>query len=415
LKYHKTGRKKMLTKKERLRLRELAKKQLELAESDRNKQLYKDWEIHGRTDATGRPMITVEFGTFCEEFITPEMQCESNEARGLEWQLLHNIIPAENFYDDSIIRNYIGYSEGYSMQPFGLPVKREETGGLGHHFVAQVCDLARDFDMLKKSEIYKYSGSERTDFIRDVIGDILPVKKVATPIYVSFLQNIVHIMSMENMYASMLDEPDLFHKMCTMLADDYIEMIDRMENEGMLMATNGDTHLCQGTMCFTSDLPAEGSGLKTTQIWGYMDAQEAEGISGETYHEFVYPYYKRISEKYGLLSYGCCEGVDRFWNDLSTLENLRKLSVSAWSNEDFIGDALQGRKIVYHRKPSPSFIGVDRILNEDALRESIRKTVQCAAGLTLEFSQRDVYTVHKDIKKVAQFVEIIREECENKR
>jgi hypothetical protein len=109
--------------------------------------------------------------------------------------------------------------------------------------------------------------------------------------------------------------------------------------------------------------------------------------------------------------------VDRFWNDISRYENLRKLSVSAWSDEDFIGEAMRsetakGRKIVYHRKPAPGFIGVKRYLDEDALRANIKKTVQCALGLTLEFSQRDVYTAHNDIGKVARYVEIIREECQ---
>jgi len=404
----------MLTEKERIRLRELAKKQLELSESERNRQLYKDWEIHGRTDNTGRPMITVEFASFSDEFIIPLLQCESTPARGLEYELLMGIFQFENFRDDTIIRDYISTFEEYAIEPFGIPVKREETNGLGHHFVSQIRDLSEDFHLLGKSKIYLHTNSNRTDFAHDVIGDILPVRKTGKVRIVSLLQDIVHIMSMEDMYAAMLDEPDLFHKMCQMLTDDYIEAINKTENESMLRATNGDVHLCQGSMCFTNDLPGDGTGLKSSQIWIYMDAQEAEGISANTYNEFFYPYMKQISEMFGLLSYGCCEGVDRFWNDLSTLENLRKLSVSAWSNEEIIGEALQGRKTVFHRKPAPGFIGVDRKLDEAALRASIKNTVKCAKNLTLEFSQRDVYTVHNDAGKVARYVEIIREECQSK-
>ena len=86
----------MLNKNDTLRLRELAKRQLELAESESNRQLYRDWEVHGRTDATGRPMITVEFGTFSDEFIIPMLQCVTEEARSLEYQLLQGIFQAEH-------------------------------------------------------------------------------------------------------------------------------------------------------------------------------------------------------------------------------------------------------------------------------------------------------------------------------
>jgi len=405
----------MITEKDKQRLRDLAKHQSELANSERNRQLYKDWEIHGKTDNTGRPMITIELGTFSGDFIPQLMQCESEQARNLEWHLLSSVFPFENFGDDTIVSDYIGCIEEYGIQPFGINVERENTDGLGYHFISKIHDLAEDFHKLGKSPMYKYFNKERYDFANETVGDILPVKMIGNPRSVGLLQNIVCIMDMEDMYAAMLDEPELFHKMCDMLTNDHIEAIDRTEAEGLLRATNGEIHLGQGTMCFTDDLPKEGTGLKSSDIWIYMDAQEAEGISAATYHEFFYPYMKRISDKFGLLSYGCCEGVDRFWNDLATLPNLRKLSISAWTDEDVIGEALQGRKTVYHRKPAPQFIGVDRILNEDAVRASIKKTVQCAKGLTLEFSQRDVYTVHNDVKKVARFVEIIREECLNKK
>jgi hypothetical protein len=44
----------------------------------------------------------------------------------------------------------------------------------------------------------------------------------------------------------------------------------------------------------------------------------------------------------------------------------------------------------------------------------MEKTVAAAKGLTLEFSQRDVYTVHGDTGKVARYVALIREACEKK-
>jgi hypothetical protein len=133
------------------------------------------------------------------------------------------------------------------------------------------------------------------------------------------------------------------------------------------------------------------------------------------FHEFVYPSYKRISERYGLLSYGCCEGVHPVSEkSVSQFKNLRKISISPWCDEDFMGQALQDRKVVFLRKLNPNYIGVDRYLDEDAVRSAMTKTVAAAKGLTLEFSQRDVYTVHGDVGKVRRYDELIREACEGK-
>ncbi|MDL2293330.1 hypothetical protein LJC60_01715 [Ruminococcaceae bacterium OttesenSCG-928-D13] len=77
----------------------------------------------------------------------------------------------------------------------------------------------------------------------------------------------------------------------------------------------------------------------------------------EMYAEFVFPYYERIAQVYGRLSYGCCEPVDPVWDMVSRLPNLRKISISPWCNEEKMGEALRGSSIIYHRKPSPTSLG----------------------------------------------------------
>jgi len=116
----------------------------------------------------------------------------------------------------------------------------------------------------------------------------------------------------------------------------------------------------------------------------------------------------------GLLSYGCCEPVHPCWRDyICKLPGLRKVSVSPWCNEEYIGEALRGTRIIYHRKPSPNFIGVGKELDETAFRQHILKTIKCAKGCKLEFSFRDVYTLEGNAQKPRQAVHIIRELLED--
>ncbi len=78
-----------------------------------------------------------------------------------------------------------------------------------------------------------------------------------------------------------------------------------------------------------------------------------------------------------------------------------------------MAEQLRGTPIIFHRKPSPNFLGVGEKLEEEALREHIRHTLQTASGCHLEITQRDVYTINHDLAKAQRYVAIIREEIEN--
>ena len=74
-----------------------------------------------------------------------------------------------------------------------------------------------------------------------------------------------------------------------------------------------------------------------------------------------------------------------------------------------MGEHLRGRRIVYHRKPSPNFLGLGAVLDEDGVRTHINATLAAAQGCTLEFTQRDVYTINHDEAKARRYVELVRE------
>ena len=250
------------------------------------------------------------------------------------------------------------------------------------------------------------------DRAQEAFGDILPPRMTMNGLYAVPTQDVVHLMGMENMCFAMYDYPELFHKMMDQLSDDYLAYYEFLRGEGLLLPTTGYEMVSQGSRCFTDDLPSEHvSG--TGDVWGFMDSQETVSISPDMYGEFIFPYYKKIAQTFGLFSYGCCEPVDPVWKYVGTLKNLRKVSCSPWCNEEIMGENLRGKKIIFHRKPSPNFLGVGETLDENGLREHIRKTLQAAAGCELEITQRDIYTIHHNEEKAKRFIAIIREEIAN--
>ena len=169
--------------------------------------------------------------------------------------------------------------------------------------------------------------------------------------------------------------------------------------------------LGNGSFCFNDALPGGDEGVKLGEVWGFMDSQETVGISPDMFGEFIFPAYKKVADQYGMLSYGCCEPVDPFYDDyISKFSKLRKLSISPWANEAIMGEKLRGSNIIYHRKPTPNLLGVGKDLDEKALRKHIRTTLEAAKGCQIEFAQRDVYTLGGNLDKVKRYVDIIREE-----
>lgn len=405
----------MISNSDREILRELAKKQLDMAHSKKMESLRRDWQKHGNRAADSRPMVTMELWTFAEDIIPPLMRCEGEEARLIEWNLHSNMVNHSLFDDDTLVRDYISVSYGGWFKPFDIEPEMVHTDGLGYHFVSQITDLEEDFHKLKPSAF----GLDRdaikpyVEQMGDLFYDILPVKLVGSAAYICVTYDIVRLMSLEDMFIAMSTEPELFKQMIGMLTDDYIRYIELLEREGAFLPTVDEVPLAQGSYCFDNRLPREGEALSAKQIWCHMNSQESTGISPEMFGELIAPYYKRISDRFGLLSYGCCEAVDPMWDSLSTFENMGKVSISPWCNEEYMGEQLCGTDIVYLRKPTPNLIGVGDYLDEAAVSEHMARTVRAAKGSTLEISQRDVYYVSRSPEKVRRYVELIRRECAN--
>ena len=370
-------------------LRELAKKQVFYANQECNLKRREEWYRHNELQGE-RPLIHLEMGTFEQEILPERMQCSGEFARQIERTLYGNFLNQELFDDDRVTPDYYGMGYDSYFTLFGLPVKvegaRDAAGNasVGHHFIPQIQDLEEDWEKLGETQfgVNPRASLERKAALEEIFGDILPVRLEGSCLYSVPTQMVVHLMSMETMMFSMYDYPELFKEMMRRIADDTLAYYRLLEKEGLILPTTGGGFLGQGSWCYNHTLPqgkAPGS-YTAGDVWGFMDSQETVGISPEMFEEFIFPCYKKISESFGLISYGCCEPVDPVWdNCISKLANLRKVSISPWCNEEYMGERLRGSKIIFHRKPSPNYLGTGTTLDEEAFRSHIRKSLQAAS------------------------------------
>lgn len=412
-----------IAEKERTYLRELAKKQLEYSRlpimQEREKLWYKHNDLKGEI-----PMIHFETWT-CEQDLLPPLNCESEAGRNIELHILREILNHEAIGDDRVVSSFYMMSWWTGMRLFDLKIETEhskdsEGRDLGYQFRHPITSLQQDVQLLKPSSYWvdREGTLQWKAFVEEIIGDILPVKMGMGSLSCSPTQHVVRLMGMEDMMYAMVDCPEEFHLLMKRISGDHIEFMKWMEKEGLLFLNNGNDPLAQGSWGFSSDLPGMDfnteKGITTNNLWGYMDSQETVGVSPEMFGEFFFPYFHEVTKHYGLLSYGCCEPVHAYWEKyISKLPGLRKVSISPWCDEEYMGQALKGTNVIYHRKPSPNFTGVGTDLEEDAFRAHIRKTFQCTQGCKLEFSFRDVYVLNGRPDKPRRAVQIVRELIES--
>lgn len=406
----------ILCNQDRIRLRALAQKQLDYAYSPQNERILKQWEAlaNGKRET---PTIRLLFSNFPHEVITPRLECTGEQARKLESELLSTLVGRELFEDDTPISPTFDIQWDTFVFPFGLQPKITRAPGehaQGYHLDPLIADLERDLDKLRGGNfgVNRENTKQHIAFAEEVFGDLLPVRMVMGSLNGTMTYPIVALMGMEAYYCSMYDCPEAVHTAMDMACGVYERYYDFLEQQQLLLPTNGNTPIAQESFAFTNQLPS-GPITSTSQCWGFLESQETTAVSPETFGEFVFPYQDRLVKRFGLLSYGCCERVDAIWpNYLSKWKNLRKLSVSPFNNEPQIGEYLRGSNIVYYSKPRAEYVTNRGPLDEEAIRAAFRKVATAASGCLFEVAQREVGTIYGDYDRGKRYVELARESIE---
>jgi len=383
------------------------------------------WYDHNELKGS-RPMISVEEGHYWRE-IWPELKCTDPLAREMEFQLVNNIQRVHFIGDDRVtpdfyILKYTNFGPicGLGQQEQRSDSGRGSDGTAGYHIIPQIEVIEEDFHKLKPTELFNpLEGlNRRKAEMEEIIGDFLPVKLVnsSNAWGPSPLRQVIGFMGMENTYVSMMTEPEWFHKLMSFVTEDMIRMYRYQEENGLMYLNNGNDIIGSGNICFSRELPGKDftGYVRSTDTWGHLNAEDASAISPDSFREFILPYQKKLTEQFGLVYYGCCEDVSRFWeNGIDQLENVRKLSISPWCNEAFMGERLAGSRTIYSRKCRDfNFLGVEKDFDAEGFRANIRETVSHTRGCKVEYIFRDIISLHGNIDKIRQAVQIVREETE---
>lgn len=234
---------------------------------------------------------------------------------------------------------------------------------------------------------------EQFERIRDLLGDILPVKKghpysSAYGWGDSMIDQLIEMRGLEQFYYDIMDEPGFIHELMRLMTDGQLALMEQFKEHGMLVENN-DCLIGSCSFSATSELPgAYGADGRASfeNLWGYAQAQELTGVSADTLAEFVLPYQAEVVNRFGLLSYGCCEPIDK---DVELygrfFPKLRILSISPFSNVELAAEKCRGRYVMACKMHPTLAANYDRERTLAYLRRLVTAIKGCSA--TINFAE----------------------------
>jgi hypothetical protein len=261
---------------------------------------------------------------------------------------------------------------------------------------------------------YDAEGSARDlEGAQELFGDILDVCQTGIS-HISF-----HLMALytgwrglEQVMWDMYDRPAMLHEAMTILEEGHRRLIEQYEELNLLSLNNDGTYHSSGGVGYTDELPAAGydpARVRTCDMWASAESQEMAQVSPAMHAEFILPYERRLLAPFGLNGYGCCEDLAGKMNDVLTIPNLRRVSISPFADVERCAEML-GARAIYSWKPHPAHLVGD--FDAGRIRANIRHTLEVTQGCIVEMILKDTHTCQNRPERFTRWTEIARDLAE---
>ncbi len=407
----------MANAKDRTILRELAEQVAEHAADPIQEERRRLWRaLNGLKPE--RPMVMIEQVPWHElnhgEALT--LRCEDLENRDYEETLRKTLFQAKHFPADKVVEPFVRVPKAVNNSRFGIRTKDRTVVGdpasdvVGHQYENQLAD---DDDLEKiQRPIVRHDTAEtdrRLARARDLFDGLLDVQAGGVGGRYPLWDMIASWMGVENAMYALVDRPEFVHRLLARLTDCCLSEIEQLEEQGGLPSPQGEIH-CSGA--YTDELPAPGydpARPRACDIWMYGMAQMFSTVSPAMFQEFEVAYIRRICARFGQVYYGCCEPLDDRMAAVRTIPNVRKVSMSPWTDQER-GAREIGADFVFSRKPSPALLAGERF-DAEAVRADLETTKALCArhGCPLEFILKDISTVRYEPERLFAFARIAME------
>ena len=396
-------------------IRDLAKRVSDIAAlSDMDKRR-KLWVEHNSLRSNKPMMLIFPEGSWRELLPESKLECESDAARDIEKTLKFRIYTYEHFQDDTVIENKwevqkasLGSHTGWGIEAKRIP--SPNTNGAWH--IDPVIKTPSDLKKLRKPEIIFDEKRTQTEYdeLSNLFGDILNIEMVGIKC-ISF-----HIMALytalrglEEVMMDMYLEPNMLHDAMAFFEEGYSGLIKQFVDNNLLSLNNDNSYQNSGGNSFTDELPQKDfnpNSVRLCDMWASAEAQEMAQVSPEHHAEFIMQYEKRLLKPFGLTGYGCCEDLTNKFDDVFTIPQIRRISISPWSDVQKCAEKLEN-KYIFSWKPNPAHIAA---YDTNVIEKYIKRTVDIAKehGTILEIVLKDTHTCENTPERFDEWTKIAR-------
>ncbi len=398
-----------MTERDKKILRDLAKRYLDICNTQEQQERRKRWRAHNSFKGD-RPLIYVRAVAW-HEMPQSVCQCEDGFARSYEDFFRYHLF-WDTLNDDSIFEPWVTVNAVYKSAGWGVGAKVISPGVAGGacKFDYPIKELD-DIDKLKfpKHEIDEERTEQNVQKLQDAIGDIITVNVDRGPAYRMWSADIStdlgHLRGIENFMVDMIDNPGWLHRLVSFMSEGILSVHEQAERAN-------DWGLCNHqnqAMPYSEELddPAPNHfGVKRSQLWGYMAAQEFALVSPSMHYEFLLQYQIQILSKFGLVAYGCCEDLTNKIDILRKIPNLRRIAVSPFADVAKCAEQI-GKDYIISYRPSPADM-VSYSFNEDRIRKILKRDLEILKHCHADITLKDVETVQKDPDRIRNWVILVR-------
>jgi hypothetical protein len=412
-----------------IRLRELAKQVLEIAEDpvqERNKKL---WTAVNDKKMIQPVALSRDYGLNMMAYEDElENQIEDNELKYYEMHLLALIYQWKHLRCHTITNKWILCNPVIEETFCGLPefnsVPSDDFWRLkstqnAKHFDPIFKDM-EDMEKLVKVKVKydKEATKKKLDRLNEIFDGILPVylqghKNLQCAPY----DEMIRVAGIEETLLAMMVNPEFVKGFAERYIDMLIDLQKQLEELGLLNYNNCTWVFGKGGYSITSLLPqaepGKITGAKTKESWGMINDQIFTSVSPEMTNEFAFEMEKRYAEMFGLVYYGCCERLDHKIDGVLSLPNMHKISCSPFSKTEALFEKV-GDKLVISFKPNSDVLAHSN-WDKEASRKEIIDACKFARKYNchIEILMKSIINIGKGPRRLWEWCEMATEICDN--
>lgn len=400
-------------------LRQLAEEQARIAAHQVNEQRIAEWNRLNSLKK-GRPLVWIKEIPWHEMDVEGELELKTKEPflRAVEQQLRQTIYQWNHMQADMVVETKFYSPLVINDTGFGIIedadiMPQDEKGGIiSRHFHVQIND-EKDLGKIKEPVItHDQEASERNyRVLEDIFGDILAIEKIGI-IHSWFApwDQLVMWWGVQQVLMDLAMRPELVHQAMDRLVNAYLSRLKQWRQLNLLSLAGGNYSVGSGGPGYTDELPKPDfnpDNVRTIDQWGAAAAQIFSEVSPQMHEEFALRYEKRWLEQFGLNYYGCCEPLHNKIDIISSIPNLRKVSISPMADVEKAARDI-GSRYVFSYKPNPAILVTDK-WNPDRVRQDLELLLEKTGGCVIEVIMKDISTVRYQPQRLWEWSKIAME------